>query len=352
MKQIASVLYYPHIEIKNDRWLKSILLFWDCVYRIVPSTYKPSDSPPVRVAVECGLVRPIILEAGDFSAICSEFKSFLKKLSWLPAGLEGSRTDRLHKEKIDAQLYPALERLATNIDPEGFLELPADLSRGYMMYLAKAISGRRNLSTVTDDRNAWTISPYFRERANFGEILYNRDAPAFYCCLIFNDLVPASLFDVDIRQIIRFVEKRRDERVNLRNTVCAFANEIAKCKSESHAADLRDQYVSRLEAAKTEFRKSMDFCSPQDLHALLTLGIPVAATVFGAFGLLGDPFDMWKVSSSILMGAVAAYAEQKKVKISNRRESDVSYLVDIDDELIKRNAIPRYDRIFEEFIND
>jgi hypothetical protein len=258
----------------------------------------------------------------------------------------------LHKDKIDSQLYPALERLATHVDPEGFLELPADLSRGYMMYLAKAVSGRRNLTTVTDDRYAWTVSPYFRERANFGEVLYDESAPLMHCSLIFKDLVPASLVDVDMRQIIAFIEKRKDERANLRKTIQEFANQIAQCQSKSYAADLRAQYVTRIEAAKDDFRKSMDFCSAQDIHGLLTVGIPVAATVFGALGSLGDPFDMWKISSSVLMGALAAYADQEKVKTTQRRESDISYLIDIDDELIKRNAIPRYDRIFDEFVND
>lgn len=352
MNQIASVLYYPNIEIANDAWLKATLLLWDCVYRIVPTTYTPSDSFPVRAAADSGLVRPITLEEADFSEICREFKSFLKMLPWLPAGLDSGRTDRLHKEKIDAQLYPALERLAINVDPDGFLELPSDLSRGYMMYLAKAVSGRRQLATVTDDRYAWTISPYFRKRANFGEHVYNRDAVSLHCSLIFCDLVPTRLVDVDIRQIIDFVEKRKDERNNLRQTIYTFANEIAMCQSETHAAELRSQYVAKLEKAKDDFRKSMDFCNPHEQHALLTLGIPVSATVLGALGLRGDPFDMWKVGTSILMGAIAAYAEHKKVKVANRRESDVSYLVDIDEELIGRNAIPKYDRIFEEFIND
>lgn len=352
MIHIASVLYYPSIEIASDRWLKATLLLWDCVYRIVPTTYTPSDSFPVRTAAENGLVRPIILESEDFSAICGEFKSFLKKLPWLPAGLHGGRTNRLHKEKIDAQLYPALEKLATKVDPDGFLELPCNLSRGYMMYLAKSVSARRNLATVTDDRHAWTISPYFRERANFGECVYDREAPALHCSLIFCDLVPSSLVDLDMRQIIDFVEKRKDERSQLRQTIQTFADEIAMCQSESHAAELRAHYVARLEKAKDNFRRSMDFCSPNERYALLTLGIPVSATVFGALGQLGDPFDIWKVGASVLMGAIAAYAKHKKVKAANRRESDVSYLVDIDEELIERNAVPRYDRIFEEFIND
>jgi hypothetical protein len=96
----------------------------------------------------------------------------------------------------------------------------------------------------------------------------------------------------------------------------------------------------------------MNFLNKDDVHAVLTWGIPVAASVFGALGLAGDPFDILKIGTSVFIGAIASYADYKKVKFVNRCESDVSYLVDIDEELIKHNTIPRYDRIFEEFVND
>ena len=351
MDQVASVLYYPHMEIREN-WLKAALLLWDCVYRIVPSTYRPADASAVRVAADSGLVRPVVLESEDFSAISGEFRSFLHDLPWLPAGLDGSRTDRLHKGKIDAQLYPALEKLATRVDPEGFLELPSDLGRGYMMYLAKAVSGRRNLATITDDRYAWTISPYFREPASFGDRVYDPSALAMHCSLVFQDLVPESLADVDMRQIVRFVHTRADERSNLRRAIQQFAKEIVECQSSSHAAELRVLHAARIEDAKADFRRSMGFCSQEVSHALLTLGIPIAATVFSALATLEHPFALCKVSGSILLGAVAAYSKQKNVKAKRRRESDVSYLVDVDQELIQRRAVPDYGRIFEEFIND
>ena len=33
---MGSVLYFPHIEIRDKSWLLSTLLFWDSVYTIVP----------------------------------------------------------------------------------------------------------------------------------------------------------------------------------------------------------------------------------------------------------------------------------------------------------------------------
>lgn len=36
-----SILYYPHIEFQNEAWVKSCLLLWNHVYRIVPEGYTP-----------------------------------------------------------------------------------------------------------------------------------------------------------------------------------------------------------------------------------------------------------------------------------------------------------------------
>ena len=43
-----SILYYPHIEFKNEAWVKSSLLLWDHVYRIVPENYIPNDSDEIK----------------------------------------------------------------------------------------------------------------------------------------------------------------------------------------------------------------------------------------------------------------------------------------------------------------
>lgn len=45
-----SILYYPHIEFQNEAWVKSSLLLWNHVYRIVPEGYVPNDSddPQIR----------------------------------------------------------------------------------------------------------------------------------------------------------------------------------------------------------------------------------------------------------------------------------------------------------------
>jgi len=57
-----SILYYPHIEFQNEAWVKSSLLLWNHVYRIVPDDYTPMDSDEIKALIDAGLVRNVTLD--------------------------------------------------------------------------------------------------------------------------------------------------------------------------------------------------------------------------------------------------------------------------------------------------
>ena len=84
----TSDLYYPHIEIADPKWLKTALLLWDHVYRIVPSTYAPLDDDDTKLAADACLVRPVTLEKPDLQGIAADFRGFVESLPYMPAGLE------------------------------------------------------------------------------------------------------------------------------------------------------------------------------------------------------------------------------------------------------------------------
>jgi hypothetical protein len=348
---IESVLYGPSINFRSDEWVKCSLLLWDSIYRIVPTTVRPDDSPTVKLAQDAGLIRQITLEPEDLKITCSEFLRFIKELPGTPAGLESEGMDRIHEEKVDGRLYPLLETLAIDVDSEGWLCLPSRLARGYMLYLAKSVSGRRNLATATDDADAWAIMPYFKERANFDERVYNPEAQAFYSFMIFRDILPSQIVSVSIDKIIEFATKRKDEKGRLRSVLHRFSESVRNCASPSHAAELVTDYKRQIEQAKDEFKRSMGFYNEDQGNSLLTIGLPLALTVFSSFGG-SDPYSLLNVSKSICIGAIAAFSDYKKIKKTERKESYASYLVEIDRELKGHSRAQAANRVFEEFMND
>jgi hypothetical protein len=348
-EQVDSVLYGPSIEFRSGEWLKCALLLWDAIYRIVPTGYSPADSDLVSRAEDAGLIRTVTLEREDLSQVSSEFLTFLRSLPFTPAGLEPDRIERLHPAKVDGRLYPLLEKMAVNVDPDGFLCLPREVAHGYMLYLAKAVSSRRNLATVTDSGDEWAIMPYFKEHGNFGELVYDRGAAAFYSFIIFTDILPTGLGSVDPEKIVQFSSERKDEKSRLRAAIHQFGDKVGACSSVSHIKELIADYEREITKAKDDFKRSIGFYNEGQGCSLLTVGLPVA---FGLFSLFADdPFSTLKLSSSILVGAVAAFADYKKVQKVTRPESYTSYLVEIDRELAEGSAQTAH-FVFENFIND
>jgi len=53
-------LYYPYINIRNEKWLKTAALFYKGIDRIVPESFAPKDSDTIRALIDSdGFVRNV-----------------------------------------------------------------------------------------------------------------------------------------------------------------------------------------------------------------------------------------------------------------------------------------------------
>src|SRR5690349_9565357 len=95
-----SILYYPHISLRDLAWVKSSLLLWDKIYRIVPQGNIPTDHAEVRPAVAEGFVRDLKLEREDLQQVAIEFSGLLESVHNIPDGLDVA-FDQVHPDKID-----------------------------------------------------------------------------------------------------------------------------------------------------------------------------------------------------------------------------------------------------------
>lgn len=348
-----SVLYFPHIEIPDHDWLKATLLLWDDVRRIVPSGYHPNDSPEVRAAVDSGLVKGVLLEKQDLLGVTKRFNKFMDQIPFLPHGLEPNRTSLLHPEKVDATLYPLLDRYAIGERNGGWIELPRQIVRGYMFFLSQHVAKRRKLERATDTPEAFSISSYFSEKANFHEIFTEEKSPGFYASLIFEDIIPSSISSIPISEIIKISERTKDERTVFRDKLIAFSESMLNCESEEYAKTVIFDHKADLLKAKAQLKASQGFLGEMDRGAILTMGIPTALTAFGGLVSGGaSPFALHTLSASLLISAVAAYADFNKIKASGPNPYGANYLVSLDESFRKNNAVPAFDRYLNEFIND
>jgi hypothetical protein len=343
-----SILYFPGIEFATPSWVRAALLIWDSVYRIVPEGYVPQDSSDTLEAVNAGLIHNITLEPDDLASTHDGFQKFLCNIPFMPAGLQGSH--RVHKDKIDARLYPILDKVATHHVDKDWFQLPSELARGYMFYLAQNAARRRGLYKGTDTADAWVVSYYFSERGNFDDFVYDTSEGSL-SYLNIKDLIPISVANVPMSQVIEFLEKRKDEKRNFREQVNRLLGKVALCESKSHLVELFDACHRDLLEAKQALRRSMSFASVDDLYALFVIAVPVAATVLGTLATYGHP-GVAAIATALSFGAVAGYAQFAKAIRANRSANTGAYLLDLDNRLAREGRIWEFDRIMNEFVND
>lgn len=346
-----SILYYPHIEFQNEAWVKSSLMLWEHVYRIVPDDYIPNDSDEIKALIDEDLVRNVKLDDHDRGNTFDEFMKLCNKIEGrMPAGLVPSEEDRIHPGKIDDRLYPYLDYIGEHfIDEEWWHHLSKELARGYMFKLSQVVARARNLNRGTDDLDAWSINPYFCENANFGDFLQDPEAKGFLCSVTLEDVIPENIGEVSSKELISFVKKRKDERRLLREKFDGMTNHIAKISNIQHAGLVNRDFINELMDSKEQYRKSMD--SWKGITALsISTGVPVSLTALGTLvSIKGNPFSLARIAGSIVIGAVCSYADFYRAKI-NRDPSYSSYLIQIDK--LCKNVADFSRKRLEEFVND
>ena len=190
-----SALYYPTIDIHNERWLKSAVLFWDRIETIVPeSEDHPYRRRSTRILQEEGflfprIVNPFCEEVSGLEQDVIRFmdtpegkKSFIKPWGVSAVSMANMRylteeerayydekrraylTDKMsgiyrdfyiHVEKLPMMLR---ERLAGHVNEDGYVWASRGFMSFYMTLLANRICQNNRLALLTDRVNQNNLS--------------------------------------------------------------------------------------------------------------------------------------------------------------------------------------------------
>lgn len=188
-------LYYPTIDIHNERWLKSAVLFWDRIETIVPeSEDHPYKRRSTRILQEEGflfprIVNPFCEEVSGIEQDVIRFmdtpegkKSFIKPWGvstvsmanrrylteedrvynddkireYLTVKMSGIYRDfYIHVEKLPMMLR---ERLAGHVNEDGYVWASKGFMSFYMTLLANRICQNKRLALLTDRVNQNNLS--------------------------------------------------------------------------------------------------------------------------------------------------------------------------------------------------
>ena len=353
------VLYFPSIEFQNDNWVKSSLLYWDKIYRIVPENYKPKDSKLILEAQEKGLIRNIILDEKETETTVDRFLKFIEKLEFLPAGLESDEYSLVHEDKIDSRLYSPLEKIYNIHNKNGWFKFPKELANSYIFYLATAVAKNRGgFSMSTDNPDNWVMSSFFTENGNFNDNTYDRNADGYYSSLILDSFIPADLSNVSMGSIVEFLDDEKEQKERFRSKVSNFTSSLSKCQNQETVSELIEDHLLEIENAKNDLKNSMTFMPnlKSCFYTCLMTGIPLATDALEYFtGGSQDPFNYYSMGGLLTVGAVAAYDNFSQAKANKKQNNFASYLVDVDKNFALKNKKGVYFNLgqsFNEFVND
>ena len=351
---MTQALHYPTIEFNDIEALKRALLVWDRIYRIVPQGYSPQDTSEVREAASTGALQDLSVDEQEKSQAAHSFLDFYAKrndpnnrLVW-PAGFSTETFTRINPDKIDAKLVPLFEQLAHRLTADGFLEVPHELAGGYMFYLATSVANRRGLDMTTESSDYWAVGSYFAASGNFTEQVYAEQADAYLANLAIDDLLPESLELVPIDTVLRFREDTAELRHAFQVELQELKDVLGRCNNKTHARDIVAYFSNRFERAKNEYRNSLGFFRKTDMCSLISVGLPVAASIVELpVGAGMDPYTPLRLGVGMLLGAVSALGAREMI---DKKRTVASYLVDAE----RLTSTPNFllHRKFEEFIND
>ena len=168
--QPIKAIYYPHVEFGSAAWVKSILLYWEGVYRPLPEGAQPHDEPEIRQLFEAGLLEELPLE--PFTAAPKRCSAGARGAA---RGRKGGCPNRFRRFSVIRGLDPAYidrkrEEVVQFFKSRGWMRaakavraMHAQTLALYSTVLNYLIAQERNLAPVTDD-------PVFDAMSTFLEV--------------------------------------------------------------------------------------------------------------------------------------------------------------------------------------
>ena len=230
---------------------------------------------------------------------------------------------RIHSSKMDVKLLQDIFFKLKHIDEdENWLYASPHTVNFYMTFLANHIAKKNSLSLWTRNQELWTTSTYFlyggalQDDYRPGKEYIEPSTEALVSIMI-PDIFPQDLLHVPPTDILRFREKRKDERNQFLNAIKTLRNELAQADAPEVIEAIINDEKKKIDSAANEYRKSMDILRVAKFGGILTTVITVAADVLGYCSNFPDLYKGAIESSGLWAGILTGIFEKRVGNINN-----------------------------------
>lgn len=355
----SSALYYPHIDIKDEQWLRSAALFWDSIRTIVPASYRdPYSSDFARALSDEGVLTPVRVSSDmdEIEELTDKVLDFLTDPASAGIMLDADRhlNRRVHPDKMSYELrelahihpeklpYVVRSELERGLDDDGWLHATPGFANFYMTLLASQLAQRLGLGLVTESSAADQLAVAVRKGKPLGEFGNRRIGRHFDASgprrSLPKAVAPSLLIDLmvqgvslpdhlSVKEILKFKEKHREELAVFRREVARLATDLPEdAPIEALRQAVSDQYQANVLPAMRSLQESLHAQSwDAGLNGLLKVSFfsaaPTSAAIFA-----GIP------SSVALLAGAGISLTASAVLLANQRrraviDSPYSYLL-------------------------
>lgn len=350
----ATSLFYPYLTI-DEAWLKSALLYWEEVRRIVPAEAAETvaanlDGPALREAAAAGLLTNVLPEpymdgaANDFRtnilALLKDPGHPAHREAELFLTLEdpGAAVTWTHRGKMTEMLVAELRTIGLVKEDKEWVIMPDQVAGLYMVCLAAAAVEQTGDHLVTSDAAFASGGEYML----LGEPPGANDDPAsreFLARIGVDFPSPREVASISMTNLLKFREKHAGERLRFRHAVHEVSAVAAKASSEVELKDLLNDKRREVKAALDDHRKSLDELNVKSAAGALCLSVPsvLSAQALAVFSNIDPASATALAAGGLAISGIAWWANHRGSRRKAINDCQWHYALAIKDDLVKNS---------------
>ncbi|WP_139311477.1 DUF6236 family protein [Desulfovibrio sp. DV] len=332
-----SALYYPYMVFNSASWLKSMAMFYENIYRIVPNGIIPEDHEELQPLLEDGAIGRMI-DPSQYSHGAAD--KFLNKISnWHAAALSHNENDkqkitRIHRDKTDERIRMLFDSLGYGESQE-WIDVPTDLASNYMLYLANEIGYANRLDLITNELAPWTATNYFNMNGGLDDFIapYGKGAenPFGLFCLTVSEICPININEIPAEDIVNFRYKRRDEIDAFKKSLNDLCLSLNGVEDDVVYYDELEKLVGLVKKAHADYKQSADIIRAGGFCGFLLQGFPGALALANVLKLEPEVMTIL-FGTALAVGGLYNYSKSKNDLKLLRHNNSFSVLADIEED--------------------
>ena len=282
----SQALYYPGIDIRDEAWLKTSLLYWDSIRTIVPESVNTPYSTETGLALQdAGFLVPLRVHSGmeEIKELADDALIYLNTsegVELLVLGT-GDRGTQIHVEKLPYEIRHIASTLGSwSSRGADWLQVDDDFGLFYITLLATRLAERVGASLLTPLRMAERLAVAARLDAQLnGMVPWSLHGPGQDCReyeafparrRVPRGLAPGLLSQLAIQQVViapdtpihrllHFRKQHRDELALFRTKVEQLTSVVeADLSAEALRQRVSDLYTNEVAPALANLKEALN----------------------------------------------------------------------------------------------